>query len=163
MALASWRALGQRGCAERGGWVSTGRSCGKRVGVSSCCQEFAGTPRQAAFAMRKITQETWRFREQWRGMAKECPLRAPIYEKESILSAAASDRMRIVGFCIQKQISLNWQAATSANAKSSSKLWAREFTPCWKQQWNHAASFLAAVSLCAALNGSAGPEQRGDC
>lgn len=55
-------------------------------------------------------------------MAKECPLRAPIYEKESILSAAASDRMRIVGFCIQKQISLNWQAATSANAKSSSKL-----------------------------------------
>lgn len=42
---------------------------------------------------------------------KECPLWAQMYKKESILSAAALDRMRIVGFCIQNQISLNWQAA----------------------------------------------------
>lgn len=53
------------------------------------------------------------------GNGKVCPLQA---QKESILSAAASDRMRIVGFCIQNQILLNWQAATSANVKSFSKL-----------------------------------------
>lgn len=93
---------------------------------------------------------------------KERPLRALIYKKESILSAAASDRMRIVGFCIQNQILLNWQAAAGANVKSSSKLWEGEFTPGWKQQWNHAASFLAAASLCTALNVCAVPEETGE-
>ena len=79
------------------------------------------------------------------GNGKEHPLRAQIYKKESVLSAAASDRMRIVGFCIQNQISLNWQAAPSANVKTSSKLWEREFTPRWNRQWNHAASSPAAA------------------
>lgn len=155
--LGSWRALGQRGCAERGRAALTGTTCGKREGASSC-QELAGPPRRAAIAMRKVTQETLHFPEQWRGMAKSVLYELEFTKRKSILSAAASDRMRIVGFCIQNQISLNWQAATSANVKSSSKLWEREFTPCWKQQWNHTASFLAAGSLCTALNVFAVPE-----
>lgn len=54
------------------------------------------------------------------------------------------------------KISLNWQAAAGANVRASSKLQAREFTPCWKQRWTHAASFLAAASLCAAPGCAAG-------
>lgn len=38
------------------------------------CQEFAGTPRQDALAMRKVTQETLRFPERWQGMTKSDPL-----------------------------------------------------------------------------------------
>lgn len=64
------------------------------------------------------------------GNGKERPPQAPVHKKESVLSAAASDRMRIVGFCIQNQISLRWQAAPSATVKTSSKLGEREFTPC---------------------------------